>query len=207
MRVASSVDYGSTEKLIADLINERPEAQEAIVRLVYGRVRRVAKSFCGADADADDVAQQVILEVLRDAKSYRFEGALEHWVDRITMRCALRSVQRARRRRGLLARWLIPGAPPWGAESKVASHDADSIDGVLRRLAPERRQVVLLHHGLGYSVDEIADMLETPRGTIKDRLVMSKRQLRKLLRGELEERGWLQRAAAYAAGARESDDE
>ena len=40
-------------------------------------------------------------------------------------------------------------------------------------------------------VNEVAEMLDTPRGTVKDRLVASKKQLRKMLRGDLEDRGWL----------------
>ncbi len=182
--------YAATSELVAGLVNREPDAQEEVARLVYARVKRLAQSLCSDEADAEDIVQQVLLEVLRDAKTFRFEGRLEHWVDRITIRCALHSVRRERRRRNLLARWLLPGSLPWGTESKVQTSDPVSIDTMLARLAPERRQVVILHHGLGYSVGETAKILNTPRGTIKDRLVASKKQLRRMLRRELEDRGW-----------------
>ena len=186
--------------MIAGLVGEQPAAQEAMVRLVYGRVRRLARGLCGADADADDVAQQVVIEVLRDAHRFRFEGALEHWVDRITVRCVMRALERERRRRGLLARWLLPGSLPWGTEARASLRDPASIEGVLAKLSPERRQAVLLHHGLGYSVIEMADMLDVPRGTVKDRLVASKRLLRRWLREELEERGWAEECVSRKGG-------
>ncbi len=160
---------------------------------MYGRVKRLARSLCGADADAEDVTQQVLLEVLRDAPGFRFEGSFERWVDRITIRRALRTAKLERHRRGTLARWLLPGALPWGVDSKVPFEEPPSIDGILGSLSPERRQAVILHHGLGYSVNEVADLLDAPQGTVKDRLVASKKVLRKILRSELEDRGWISR--------------
>jgi hypothetical protein len=55
---------------------------------------------------------------------------------------------------------------------------------------------MLLRHGLGYGVDEIAELTNTPRGTVKDRLVAGKKQLRKWLREELTTRGMTPNAAA-----------
>ncbi len=197
-------EYGSTSELISDLAEQRPAARDAVARLMYGRVKRLARSLCGADADAEDVTQQVLLEVLRDAPGFRFEGSFERWVDRITIRRALRTARLERHRRGTLARWLLPDALPWGSDAKVSFEEPTSIDALLLRLSPERREAVILHHGLGYSVNEVAEMLDTPRGTVKDRLVASKRQLSKLLRGELEDRGWMSKRPSSVGRARET---
>lgn len=181
---------------MAAVAAKQPAAQEILLRRVHGRVRRLARCLCAGDADADDVAQQSMLELLRSAGTFRFETSLERWVDRITIRCALRALRRERRRQGLLARWLSPGRLPWGSEMRVTMDDPMGLEQTIARLPYDRREVMLLRHGLGYGVDEIAELTNTPRGTVKDRLVAGKKQLRKWLREELTSRGMSPSAAA-----------
>jgi RNA polymerase sigma-70 factor (ECF subfamily) len=176
-----------TPALIAGLVEQQPEAQEAVAKLVYDRVWRVAKSLCATEPDAEDVTQHALMEILLSAADYRFRGggAFERWVDRIVIRRVLETQKLEVRRRRSLARWLVPGTLPWGVESKVSLDEPIGVDPILSRLSPERRQVLLMHHALGYTVNEVARILDAPRGTIKDRLVVARKQLRKSLRSEL----------------------
>jgi RNA polymerase sigma-70 factor (ECF subfamily) len=160
-------------------------AQELLVRRVYGRVRRLSRYLCGNDADADDVAQHAVLELLRSAGTFRFETSLERWVDRITVRVALSAIRREKRRQNLLTRWLMPGRLPWGADTQVAMSEPPQLEGLLGRLPHERREAMILRHALGYAVDEIAELTGAPRGTVKDRLVAGKKQLRRWLKKDL----------------------
>lgn len=175
--------------LMAAVAAKDPRAQERLVRRVYGRVRRLARYLCGSDADADDVAQQAVLELLHSAGTFRFETSLERWVDRITVRSALSAIRREKRRQGLLTRWLTPGRLPWGVEAQVAMEEPAQLQRLLGQLPYERREAMILRHGLGYAVDEIAELTDTPRGTVKDRLVCGKKQLRRWLKRDLVRRG------------------
>jgi RNA polymerase sigma factor (sigma-70 family) len=49
------------------------------------------------------------------------------------------------------------------------------------QLSERQREAFILRHAFGYRVNEIADMMRTPQGTIKDRLVTARKQLRKML--------------------------
>jgi RNA polymerase sigma-70 factor (ECF subfamily) len=186
--VALTPELDSASQLMAGVAAKEPKAQEALIRRVHGRVRRLSRCLCASDADADDVAQQAILELLRSAGAFRFETSLERWVDRITVRCALSAIRREKRRQSLLARWLMPGRLPWGAETQWTMSDPARLDAILSRLPYERREAIILRHGLGYAIDEIAELTDTPRGTVKDRLVCGKKQLRRWLKKELSER-------------------
>ena len=84
----------------------------------------------------------------------------------------------------MLERWLPADLLPWGALTFQSSVEEVNLDTLLNRLSHERFQAFVLHHGLDYTVDEIAELTGSPPGTIKDRLVMARKQLRKLLRGE-----------------------
>jgi RNA polymerase sigma-70 factor (ECF subfamily) len=185
--VAVSRETESASDLMAAVAAKDARAQELLIRRVYGRVRRLARFLSGSDADADDVSQQALLELLRSASSFRFETSLERWVDRITVRCALSAIRRERRRQGLLTRWLLPGRLPWGTDTKVSMSDPPHLEALFERLPYERREAMILRHGMGYAVDEIAELTGTPRGTIKDRLVTGKKQLRRWLKKELLE--------------------
>ena len=63
--------------------------------------------------------------------------------------------------------------------SSVAARD--ELEGAFRRLSPEQRTVVVLHHHLGYPLTEIAETLGIPVGTARSRLHYAVRQLRTVL--------------------------
>lgn len=57
----------------------------------------------------------------------------------------------------------------------------DELEVAFRRLTPEQRAIVVLHHHLGYPLTEIADTLGIPDGTARSRLHHAVRQLRAAL--------------------------
>jgi RNA polymerase sigma-70 factor, ECF subfamily len=60
-------------------------------------------------------------------------------------------------------------------------HDQDQLERGFRQLSIEHRAVVVLHTYLGLSLEEIADTLGTPRGTIRSRLHYAVRAMRAAL--------------------------
>src|SRR5687768_18156716 len=67
-----------------------PAATRTLATRLVKRVHRVSKSILRAPADADDAAQQSLIEILSSAKSYRGDSSLERWSDRIVVRTSLR---------------------------------------------------------------------------------------------------------------------
>lgn len=168
--------------MMAAVAAKDERAQHAVVSRLSGRVRRVAGLLCRSSADADDAAQLALLEILASAESFRFATSLERWADKITARTALRLQRREHARRNILERWLDPTLLPWGTSLSISEGERLGLRGVLERLSPERREALVLRHALGYTVEEIAELTSTPAGTIKDRLVTGRRQVREMLR-------------------------
>lgn len=156
-------------------------AQRQLVERLGGRVRRLCRLLCRSQADADDAAQSALIEILKSASRFQVEASLERWADRITARTALRLNRRERSRSLLLERWLSPGALPWGTPLACTLGVSPGLDAFLARLSSQRREAFVLRHALEYSVDEIAELTDTPRGTVKDRLVSARKQLRKMV--------------------------
>jgi len=59
------------------------------------------------------------------------------------------------------------------------------VDEYLAELPAARREVLVMKHSLGYTTQEIAGAHEQSGGTIKDRLVAARKQLRKLIGRDL----------------------
>lgn len=191
-RVESLVSLPNAQadvELMAAVAANDPSAQRVVAQRLAPRVRKVSGLLCRSAADADDAAQAALIEILRSASSFRIATSLERWADRVTARTTLRMARRERSRRGLLERWVPEGLLPWGASTVQNAVEVVSLDTLLNRLSHERFQVFVLHHALEYTVEEIAELTGAPPGTVKDRLVMARRQLRKLLRAEARTSG------------------
>ncbi len=156
-------------------------AQCQLIERLGSRVRRLCRLLCRSQADAEDAAQLALIEILKSAARFRVEASLERWADRITARTALRLNRRERSRAQLLERWLTPGTLPWGTPLHATLGISAGLDSFLSRLTPARREAFILRHALEYSVDEIAELTGAPRGTVKDRLVSARKQLKKMI--------------------------
>ncbi|MCA9695062.1 MAG: hypothetical protein KC636_36115, partial [Myxococcales bacterium] len=77
---------GEDRALMELVAQEHPLAREQLVRRLLSRVRRATRALLRDPADADDATQLCLIELLRSAASFRGEGSLEAWSDRIVVR-------------------------------------------------------------------------------------------------------------------------
>ncbi|MEM6295327.1 MAG: sigma-70 family RNA polymerase sigma factor [Myxococcota bacterium] len=157
-------------------------AQAAVARRILSRVRRIARSLATSAADADDAAQQALLEVLRSCHSFRGDATLEQWAGRIANRAALRHLTRERKQQTASADEVPQhAAPPHPQLSDELPRD---LRAYLHALPEAQRTAIVLHHAFGHSLDEVASMTEVSRNTVKGRLRLGVAALRKLVRRE-----------------------
>jgi RNA polymerase sigma-70 factor, ECF subfamily len=141
---------------------------EQVAPTVYGLVLRVLRD----PAQAEEVAQEVLLEVWRTAS--RFEpgrGSAQAWVATIAHR---RAVDRVRSAEAAARRDDQSAAPQAdydtvaeAVEAKLESERVRRCLGTLTEL--QRESIVLAYYG-GYSYREVADLLGTALGTVKTRM-------------------------------------
>jgi len=157
-----------------------PEARRETATRLCERVRRVQRALLLDAQDADDAAQETLIEILRSASSYRGDASLERWADRIAVRTGLRHRRRERRYlRSEVEPDELAGTKPHDGE--VDALPRPLLD-YLRGLPDRDRQVLFLRHGLGYSMQEVAEMMESPLSTTKYRLGVALQRVRKAIR-------------------------
>jgi RNA polymerase sigma-70 factor, ECF subfamily len=156
-------------------------AQRVLAHRLAGRVRRICQRLIRHAADADDASQLALIEILRSAPTYKDISSVERWADRITVRTALRHAREQRRRPwhfGFVDAETIAEPAPEAAPSEAATRP---VEDYLAELPAARREVLVMKHSLGYTTEEIAELTDNPIGTVKDRLVAARKQLRKLI--------------------------
>ena len=179
--MASSTDE---RKLVAQLRAGSREAFEKLLDLHEDRVFNLVHRMVG-EADADDVAQDALVEICKSVAGFRGDSSLATWVHRVAANVCLEH----RRKRKVLFVPLEEHAeceadPQADPSSRLeASEVKGNVDAALGKLSEAHRDVVILHelHGMTYS--ECAKALGCPVGTVKSRLSNAFGKLRELLRG------------------------
>jgi RNA polymerase sigma-70 factor (ECF subfamily) len=122
-----------------------------------------------ADGDlAHDAVQEALILTWRDLRALRDPDRFDPWLHRILVRCVYRV---ARSERQQVDRRHLLQADGWTAPDPAGQlADRDEIDRCFRRLKTEYRAVLVVHHYLGLSDDEAAEVLGVPAGTFKSRL-------------------------------------
>lgn len=154
---------------------------EAFYTAAYGRLVGQLLVVTGSLPEAEDVVQEAFVRAYRRWHTVRDYDLPEAWVRRVALNLAVSGLRRARRRTALLVR-LRPAAVPAGL-----SVEAVALTQTLRKLPLRDREALALHHVVGLSVQEIADQLDVPVGTITARLSRARSALARLLAAQAEE--------------------
>jgi RNA polymerase sigma-70 factor (ECF subfamily) len=160
-------------------------AQRTLLSRVLPELRGVARAMMGPGADADDATQHAGLKILERVGSYRGDARLEAWSRRVGTRVCL-DLMRSRKRRREVGREFVGHEPVQAPPSLAWEALPRPLDAYLDEISEPQRQAVVMRHALGYSVPEIAELLEIPVDTAKSRLLFGRRALRKLIRRDLQ---------------------
>jgi RNA polymerase sigma-70 factor, ECF subfamily len=159
-------------------------AGEALVRSVYlehgGAVLAYTTRLLGGDrAAAEDVVQEVLLRAWRNPDFTVAAGSTRGWL----LTVARNLVIDRHRARGRRPAEVIGEAyrPPVGRDIGDQVVDAMLITGVIGRLSPEHRQVLVELYYNDRSVAETAEHLGLAPGTVKSRAYYALRALRGML--------------------------
>jgi RNA polymerase sigma-70 factor (ECF subfamily) len=159
-------------------------AQTWLTQEVLPKVRKIARALTRSGPDADDATQQALLEILRAAAGFRGESSVQHWAGRIAARTILRYLARERRKTDPVVADIESSQVYTLPRERVRDALPRGMDEYLQTLPEAQRRSIVLHHGMGYSLDEVAKLMAVSRNTVKSRLRLGTSTLRKLVRRE-----------------------
>jgi RNA polymerase sigma-70 factor (ECF subfamily) len=154
-------------------------ATQALFTALLPRVRNLVRFLVRGDADIDDISQEALVAIIRGLGSFRADGTLKSWVDRVVVRATFAFI-RKRRREPASSRNRLDLLD---SEATVTAQPDDYLSrrravAALDELPLEQRHAIVLHHVLEMSVPEIADQLDMPAETVRSRLRLARAKLR-----------------------------
>ena len=146
---------------------------------LFGIARRILR-----DASlAEDAVQQALVIAWRELPRLRDPDRFDAWLRRMLVHACYAE---ARRKRAWISsiQVLPVDGPATGPDDLASLIDRDEVERGFRRLPPEQRAILVLHHYLGLDSNEIGDVLDIPAGTARSRLHYAHRAMRALLEAD-----------------------
>ncbi|HEY7330497.1 MAG TPA: sigma-70 family RNA polymerase sigma factor [Gemmataceae bacterium] len=173
--------------------SELPTTAEGVFLAYAPRVYSVARRMLSNDTDAEDVTQEVLLQVVRKLDTFRGESGLTTWLHRVTVNAALTHRRKQKRRHehqvdapldflsdqgNPTSTASLPAAP----DQKLLEHEMrEVIENAIAQLPEIYRDVYVLADVEGLSNAEIGDMLGLSIPAIKSRLHRARLMMREIL--------------------------
>jgi RNA polymerase sigma-70 factor (ECF subfamily) len=177
-----------------------PLTAEQVFRDHAPRVYNLARRMLGNDADAEDVTQDVLLQVVRKLDTFRGDANVTTWLHRVTVNAAL-----AHRRKRATRDQRLVGDPlemfnesghhdravkPWSATPDrlaLKRETTELIEKAIRELPELYRDVYVLADVEGLPNQDIGEILELSLAAVKSRLHRGRLLMRHALAPHFEE--------------------
>ncbi len=169
------------------LIQASAAGDERAFEQLYQHYSRRVYSLClrllGNPADAEDVTQEVFLQVHRKLKTFRGDAAFTTWLYRLTVNAALMHLRKSivRHEQAEEDEQIKVLTDQVARERPSRLLDRIALERAIGALPPGYRTVFILHDIEGYEHEEIARMLGISVGTTKSQLHKARMRLRQLL--------------------------
>ena len=147
------------------------------------RLRAFARGLSGRPDFADDLVQETAIKAWIARDRYQPGTNMRAWTFAILRNHYLSELRRGKREtdldEGAAERMLVMEA------NQEAPLHLDDMEAALHRLAPERREAVLLVGASGFRYEEAAEIAGCPIGTMKSRVARARADLARMLDGEV----------------------
>jgi len=187
----------STQLAEADVVRRAQQGDAAAFEHIYRLHSRRVYSLClrmaGNPTDAEDLTQDVFLQLFRKIGTFRGESAFSTWLHRMSVNIVLMRFRKKPKGETSLETVTNQDEDSSGPAKEFGGADL-RLDGVIDRvalqaaiseLAPGYRAMFVLHYVQGYKHNEIARILGCTTGNSKSQTHKARIRLRELLRKTL----------------------
>jgi RNA polymerase sigma-70 factor (ECF subfamily) len=147
-------------------------------------VSRLVFRMLGPSADAEDVIQEVFLQVHKSLGEFRGQAKFTTWLHRVTVNVVLMVRRAARSRPVFSGEPIADQEPDRGLQPDEGAARAARIEAfrrLLDRLPEKKRTVFVLHEIEGLAPQEISEIVDAPVLTVRTRLFYARRELAEMM--------------------------
>lgn len=184
----------SDEELIEKFQNGDVTCFDLLVKRYKDQLMNFVFRFLGNIQEAEDVVQDTFLRVYRNRHAYKRVAKFSTWIYTIAGNLAKTELRKRKRRKlfsltdlGFEEKEFELESPDLNPEASVhSSMQEEIIQDEIQKLSPKFKQVILLRDVQGLSYEEIADIINTPLGTVKSRVNRARLKLQEELKKALD---------------------
>ena len=173
------------KRLATKIAEGDPGAFTEFVDTFGPRLHRLTRRYAACEADAEDLLQEIFVDLYRSMATFRGDSSLTTWTYRVALNHCLKYAGRSH-----------PITVPYdeARDEREAEHHSpvrqaarrelsNQVHTALDGLSADHREVVILHELQDLTYRECAAILQVPVGTVKSRLSHAFRRLRERLSG------------------------
>ena len=178
--------YNQTEEdeLVKACLNGDKNAFGEIVNRYQKMVARTVKGMLGDSVFAEDIGQEVFINLYHSLSEFRGEAKLSTYIQKIAVNLTLNEIKRRKRFFSMFSQ----KANNEMHEFEIADHNSEEsreaseiVNKALLAMDPKFRIILTMRMLQGYSTKETAEILDLPLGTVLSRLSRAQEQLRNIL--------------------------
>jgi RNA polymerase sigma-70 factor (ECF subfamily) len=185
-------------ELIEGILQRNRTAFRVLVERYQKKIIKTAYYFVGNMEDAEDLSQEIFIEIIRSMKSFRKSSTLSTWIYRITVNKSLNTVKR-NRRQGIMVRLETIFNPHQASgntslnEPSVAPDDmehnekSELLHAAIRRLPENQRIAFVLHKFDDQSYRQICEIMNIGLPAVESLVHRAKLNLQKHLLPQFSE--------------------
>jgi RNA polymerase sigma factor (sigma-70 family) len=178
------------EEMIAALIEGDREVFREFVAEYQNKVFSLALSFLKNQEEAEDIAQDVFVEVFQSINSFRKEAELSSWVYRITVNKSLNRYKRMKRMLPQLEEDVVGFLQQSETNPETEMQSKENVKELYEavdKLPEKQKTAYTLRHFNALSYDEIASIMKKSKSSVESLIHRAHKKLYGLLYDFYEE--------------------
>jgi RNA polymerase sigma-70 factor (ECF subfamily) len=198
LRLSTIAFHGRSEemesKLIEQSIKGNVESFESLIRQYNRYVYNIAYRMMGNEEDAKDMSQEALIKAYKAISNFKMESSFSTWLYRIVINTCKDELRKRKEQVYSLDDEISDNISLKDTLSDEIGNPLliyeqvelkTALNHALEKLSEDNKSVVILKDLLGYSYEEIGEILQIPIGTVRSRLNRSRSALRTILKVQL----------------------
>jgi RNA polymerase sigma-70 factor (ECF subfamily) len=176
------------QALVSEVLRGNTQAFMRLIRKYERLVAHMVGRLVKNDEEREELCQDVFMRVYEKLGEFSFQSRLSTWIATIAYRYAINHLRKKKLDFTELSDFQLEGAfiETENPETVFSEQDTnDFVLGLIEKLPPQYKTVLMLYHVEGMNYAEIGQITEMPEGTVKSYLFRARNLLKERVKGYL----------------------
>lgn len=178
-------------QVLHELKNKERGAVRDFMRDYQDKIFRICMGFLHNREDAEELTQDVFMEVVNNVWKFKGESKLDTWIYRICYTRALNKIRKDKWQKWMQSLDTVMGLDFSREQNENADEDdferkSSLLKASMAKLSGSQKTAFVLHHYEGLKYQEIAEVMKTTVSSVESLIFRARKHLNKDLKNALE---------------------